>query len=64
MLPSSVTGTRGSTADYPETDLSAFTYRQCQLADPDSVDALANSLGELDILINNAGGPYPTGKDE
>ncbi len=58
-----VTGTRGSTADYPETDLSAFTYRQCQIQDPDAVDALANSLGELDILINNAGGPYPAGDE-
>ncbi|WP_156623814.1 SDR family NAD(P)-dependent oxidoreductase, partial [Mycobacterium sp. 852002-40037_SCH5390672] len=25
-----VTGTRGSPADYPETELGAFTYRQCQ----------------------------------
>ena len=58
-----VTGTRDSTADYPETELGAFSYRQCQIQDPESVDALADSLGELDILINNAGGPYPAGDE-
>ena len=57
-----VTGTRGSAADYPETDLSAFTYRQCQMSDTVSIDALADSLGTLDILINNAGGPYAAGR--
>ena len=58
-----VTGTRGSTADYTDVDLGAFAYRQCQIQEPDSVDALADSLGELDILINNAGGPYPAGDE-
>lgn len=57
-----ITGTRSAPADYDD-DLSAFTYRQCQIQDPDSVDALADSLGELDILINNAGGPYPAGDE-
>ena len=59
-----VTGTRGSATDYPEIDLSAFDYRQCQLADNDSIDALADSLGSLDVLVNNAGGPYAAHKDE
>src|ERR1700692_4416406 len=58
-----VTGTRDSAADYPDTELGAFSYRQCQIQDPDSVDALAESLGELDILVNNAGGPYPAGDE-
>ena len=58
-----VTGTRASADDYPETDLGAFSYRQCQIQEPDSVDALADSLGELDILVNNAGGPYPAGDE-
>jgi 3-oxoacyl-[acyl-carrier protein] reductase len=57
-----ITGTRSAPADYGD-DLSAFTYQQCQIQDPDSVDALADSLGELDILINNAGGPYPAGDE-
>ena len=59
-----VTGTRGSAADYPETDLSALQYHQCQAADPAAIDALANSLDALDVLINNAGGPYAAQKDE
>ncbi|MCV7163151.1 SDR family NAD(P)-dependent oxidoreductase [Mycobacterium stomatepiae] len=58
-----VTGTRASTADYPEADLRPFTYRQCKIQDPDAVDALADSLDELDVLINNAGGPYPAGDE-
>ncbi|MGE2729610.1 SDR family NAD(P)-dependent oxidoreductase [Mycolicibacterium vaccae] len=59
-----VTGTRASAADYPETDLSPFAYRQCQASDTDSIDALADSLGDLDVLVNNAGGPYAAHKDE
>jgi 3-oxoacyl-[acyl-carrier protein] reductase len=59
-----VTGTRASTEDYPETDLSAFTYWQCQLSDTASIDSLADAVGDLDILVNNAGGPYAAHKDE
>lgn len=58
-----VTGTRGSTQDY-ETELSRFTYLQCQMLDGDSIDAVVGSLGGLDILINNAGGMFPGGQDE
>jgi 3-oxoacyl-[acyl-carrier protein] reductase len=58
-----VTGTRGTAGDYDD-DLSAFDYRQCQLSDVASVDALAASLDGLDVLINNAGAPYAGGKDE
>ena len=49
-----VTGTRQSAADY-ECELDRFEYRQCQLADTDSIDALLASLGDLDVLVNNAG---------
>ena len=59
-----VTGTRNATTDYPDTDLSRFSYRQCNLSDPAAIDALAASLDALDVLINNAGGPYAGGKDE
>jgi 3-oxoacyl-[acyl-carrier protein] reductase len=58
-----VTGQRASPDDY-ETDLSAFTYHQCQLSDPASIDALVETLGALDILVNNAGANAPGGKDE
>ena len=58
-----ITGTRNSADDYDD-DLSAFEYRQCQLSDTTSVDALADSLDTLDVLVNNAGGPYAGGKDE
>lgn len=57
-----VTGTRSSAEDYDD-DLHAFGYRQCRIQEPESVDALAASLGELDILINNAGGLYPAGDE-
>jgi 3-oxoacyl-[acyl-carrier protein] reductase len=59
-----VTGTRAAAEDYPEQDLSAFTFRQCQASDTAAIDALADSLGDLDILVNNAGGAYAGGKDE
>jgi 3-oxoacyl-[acyl-carrier protein] reductase len=57
-----VTGTRNSASDYDD-DLSAFIYHRCQIRDANSIDALVDSLGNLDILINNAGGPYPAGDE-
>src|SRR6201994_2001092 len=57
-----ITGTRSAPTEYDD-DLGAFSYRQCQIQDRDSVDALVESLGDLDILINNAGGPYPAGDE-
>ncbi|MEV0669329.1 SDR family oxidoreductase [Mycolicibacterium sp. HK-90] len=57
-----ITGTRASASDY-DADLSGFTYHRCQIQDPKSIDDLTDSLGALDILINNAGGPYPAGDE-
>ena len=57
-----ITGTRASVSDYDD-DLSAFEYRQCQIREPESIDSLADSIDGLDILINNAGGPYPAGDE-
>jgi NAD(P)-dependent dehydrogenase (short-subunit alcohol dehydrogenase family) len=58
-----ITGTRDSAADY-EHDLSGFSYRQCRLTDNAHLAALAESMPELDVLVNNAGQVFPRGKDE
>ena len=58
-----VTGTRASAADY-DTELSRFTYKQLEMRDGEAVDALAASLGSLDVLVNNAGANFPDGLDE
>lgn len=58
-----VTGTRASAADY-DTELSRFAYKQLEMRDGGAVDALAASLGSLDVLVNNAGANFPDGLDE
>jgi len=58
-----VTGTKPAAAQY-ESDLSGMTYRQLQITDHDSVDALADGFSRLDVLINNAGANFPGGLDE
>lgn len=59
-----VTGTRANASDYPDVDLTGLSFTQCQQSDADSIDALAESLGDLDVLINNGGAPYAAQKDE
>jgi NAD(P)-dependent dehydrogenase (short-subunit alcohol dehydrogenase family) len=49
-----ITGTRAASSDY-EHDLSGFEYRALDLRDGAAVDALAASLSQLDVLVNNAG---------
>jgi NAD(P)-dependent dehydrogenase (short-subunit alcohol dehydrogenase family) len=49
-----VTGRRASAADY-DRDLSRFAYRQAEMTDATSLDALAAGIDQLDVLINNAG---------
>ncbi len=58
-----VTGTRGGPGDY-DINLDDFTYRQVEMTDPESVDALVASLDRLDVLVNNAGANFPGGRDE
>ena len=49
-----ITGTRASAGDYDH-DRSAFSYRGADMRDPESLDALVDSLDGLDVLVNNAG---------
>ena len=50
-----ITGRKASANDY-DTDLDGMEYRQVNIQDRKALNALAESLGNLDILINNAGG--------
>ena len=58
-----VTGTRGGPGDY-DTELGRVSYRQLEMTDPHSIDALVASLDGLDVLVNNAGANFPGGRDE
>lgn len=58
-----ITGRRPAASDY-ETDLSGMAYRQLEVADDRSIEALGRSLEQLDILINNAGDAMPGGADQ
>lgn len=53
-----VSGTRADADDY-EDDLSRFTYVQARLDQRPDRAALLNSVGPIDILINNAGQSHP-----
>src|SRR6478752_6453619 len=61
-----ITGTRADPAAYAEdeVDLTRFEYRTVDTRDTGAVDELAASFDVLDVLVNNAGTPYPGGMDE
>jgi NAD(P)-dependent dehydrogenase (short-subunit alcohol dehydrogenase family) len=58
-----ITGTRAQPTDY-DTDLAAFAYRQLELTEHGTIDALVESIDRLDVLVNNAGANLPGGIDE
>jgi len=58
-----VTGTRASAADY-DGDLGDYRYLQMLATDKDSIQAVADDISALDILIDNAGASLPGGGDE
>ena len=58
-----VTGTKPDATGY-ETNLGRFTYLPCEMTDPSTVNAVAESLDGLDVLVNNAGANLPGGRDE
>ena len=58
-----VTGRKASAGEY-EADLSRFDYRQLEMTDREALDALAADIESLDVLVNNAGGSFPGGRDE
>jgi NAD(P)-dependent dehydrogenase (short-subunit alcohol dehydrogenase family) len=58
-----ITGTRAAASDY-EPDLSRFTYRTLEMRNRQAIDELAADIGEVDVLVNNAGANFPDGRDE
>ncbi len=58
-----ITGTKAAAEKY-NADLSGMAYHQLHIADPDSVDALAQKFSGLDVPVNNAGANFPGGRDE
>ncbi|MBN7797624.1 SDR family NAD(P)-dependent oxidoreductase [Parahaliea mediterranea] len=58
-----VTGTRGTAADYPGVNLEAFEFQSLDVRDTAALKAFAAGLEQLDILINNAGASMPAGDE-
>ena len=57
-----ITGQKTSPSDY-DADLTDLHFHQCQMSDASSIDALLDVLGDLDVLVSNAGGSAPDGDE-
>ena len=59
----SITGTRSSASDYDH-PLDGFEYHSLQLTDSDTITGVAEAVGPVDVLVNNAGANFPGGRNE
>lgn len=50
-----ITGTRASPESYDQ-PLEGFVYHRCEMTKPEDRAALAEAVGAVDVLVNNAGG--------
>jgi NAD(P)-dependent dehydrogenase (short-subunit alcohol dehydrogenase family) len=58
-----ITGRRASADEY-ESDLAGLDYRRLEVTDGAAIEKLAQSVGTLDVVVNNAGANLPGGKSE